>query len=233
MLHLLLSLNVLAVDDDSLRQLLESRYPALEITAVEPAPVAGWRQFVTTAGQVFYVDADAEHLFTGEVISLADGENRTALRRDQARRELLAGFDPTFRFPAGDERAAVTVVTDIDCPYCRRLHQQMADYNALGISVNYLLLPRSGPNTPSWTKAVAAACDRESPAAAITRAMNGEELPLGDCANNIEAELQLARLLNVTGTPSIVLDSGRLLDGYLPPERLAMELGIPADPGKD
>ena len=38
----------------------------------------------------------------------------------------------------------VTVFTDVDCPYCARLHDRVAEYNALGIEIRYLAFPRAG-----------------------------------------------------------------------------------------
>ncbi len=41
-----------------------------------------------------------------------------------------------------EEKHVITVFTDITCGYCHKLHEQMADYNALGITVRYLAFPR-------------------------------------------------------------------------------------------
>ena len=49
--------------------------------------------------------------------------------------------------PKEAAKYTITVFTDIDCGYCRRLHSQIAEYNRLGIRVRYMFFPRSGPDT--------------------------------------------------------------------------------------
>ena len=158
----------------------------------------------------------------------AAGE-RVVFRRDGMRSEKLSSnkIKNLFEYPAPDERAVVTVITDIDCPYCRRLHQQLADYHAVGISIRYLMMPRSGPGTASFEKASHAACAAE-PAAALTLAMSGQELPELNCENSIRSQYDLAQSLQPTGTPAMITESGRIIHGYVPPARLAAELGLAA-----
>jgi len=118
----------------------------------------------------------------------------------------------------------LTVFTDIDCPYCRKLHSQIAAYNRLGIRVRYLLYPRTGPNTESWTKAEQVWCsgDRNT---ALTRAKLGEALNTKPCADNpVARSYALGQEFALEGTPAIITPSGELLPGYVPPDVLAAHL---------
>ena len=118
----------------------------------------------------------------------------------------------------------ITVFTDIDCGYCRRLHSQIAEYNRLGVRVRYLFFPRTGPNTESWHKAEAVWCSSNRNEA-LTRAKNGEDIKAPKCPADIVArDYELGHKLSVEGTPSIVLASGELLGGYLPPAQLVQYL---------
>ena len=56
-------------------------------------------------------------------------------------------------FSPEEKRFTVSVFTDIDCVFCRRLHNELDEYLAAGIEVRYLLYPRNGPTSPSWAKA--------------------------------------------------------------------------------
>ena len=40
-------------------------------------------------------------------------------------------------YKAAQEKHVITVFTDITCGYCHKLHEEMKDYNALGITVRY------------------------------------------------------------------------------------------------
>ena len=124
----------------------------------------------------------------------------------------------------GIAKYTITVFTDIDCGYCRRLHSQIAEYNRLGIRVRYLFFPRSGPDTESWHKAEAVWCasNRND---ALTRAKNGEDIKSPKCPTDIiERDFELGQKLAVEGTPAIFLPSGEMLAGYAPPAQLAKYL---------
>ena len=40
-------------------------------------------------------------------------------------------------YKAAQEKHVITVFTDITCGYRHKLHEEMKDYNALGITVRY------------------------------------------------------------------------------------------------
>jgi len=115
----------------------------------------------------------------------------------------------------------VTVFTDVDCQYCRKLHSDMAELNKLGIRVRYLFYPRTGPNTESWRKAEVVWCsaDRND---ALTRAKAGGQLDMNKrCpATPVAREYALGQSVGVKGTPAIITDSGDFINGYMPPQEL-------------
>jgi hypothetical protein len=62
--------------------------------------------------------------------------------------KLLAGTVPEsdmLIFGPQDPKYTVTVFTDVDCPYCRKLHSQIAEYNRLGVRVRYMFYPAHRP----------------------------------------------------------------------------------------
>ena len=119
----------------------------------------------------------------------------------------------------------ITVFTDIDCGYCRKLHQEVEQYNDLGIGVSYLFFPRTGLNTPSHQKAINVWCasDQQN---AMTQAKNGVELPPLMCENPIESQYMLGIGAGVhkVGTPSVVFDDGSMVPGYLPAQAMKQRI---------
>ncbi len=111
--------------------------------------------------------------------------NLSETRRRELRLAKLAELPESQMLVFGSDKAdhTITVFTDVDCPWCRRLHSQIADYNKLGIRVRYLFFPRSGPDTESWAKADAVWCsaDRKD---AFTRTKGGEEIKAKACAGS-------------------------------------------------
>jgi len=137
--------------------------------------------------------------------------------------KLIAGLDETkmIVFSPEEVKYTVTVFTDIDCPYCRKLHDEMEAYNKLGISIRYLAYPRAGVGSKSYDKIVAAWCSKD-PKAAITLAKAGKEIKkeLEDCNDPVREHMDLVRVLGVTGTPALIFEDGTLVPGYVPAQRL-------------
>lgn len=226
---LLLALSAAAAADESVRSTIRERLEAVDpntgIDAIEPTPVDGLYA-VTMGSQVVYVTADGRYLLRGELIDLADGRNLTERRRQEVARSALAelGEDELLVYePEGETRFEVTVFTDIECPYCQRLHRQLDAYLERGIRVRYAFLPRAGVGSRAYDKAVAAWC-ADQPHRALTRAKRGESLPRRDCDNPVQDHLRLAQRLGIRGTPAILASDGRMFRGYVPPEKLVRRL---------
>lgn len=205
------------------RTAIAAKFPDVRPEQVSPSPVQGLFE-VRIGSKIAYVSADGRYLVQGEIFDLDNDLNLTEKRREAVRRDVLAGVSEAGMIvfsPKTKPTSTVTVFTDIDCGYCRKLHKQIADYNARGIKVRYMYFPRSGPGTESWTKAEQVACAKD-PRTALTRAKLGESLKDKPCkANPVAQDYQIAKDLGLQGTPAIVLESGELIGGYLDPAELS------------
>jgi thiol:disulfide interchange protein DsbC len=207
---------------DKIRTRFQTLLPGQEVSSIEKAPVEGFYE-VIVGSEVMYMSVDAKHLFfNGSLYDLSDGVvNLTEERRNGLRREAIAaiGEDSMISFGPADAQDTITVFTDIDCGYCRRLHNEIEKYNAAGIRVRYLFFPRSGPGTDSFRKAVSVWCadDRRE---AMTAAKRGDDVEARDCENPVGDQYNLGRELGVSGTPALLFDNGELVPGYVPADRL-------------
>lgn len=191
-------------------------------TSIVETPVKGVYE-VLLGGDVIYLNADASYLFRGELIDLKNRVNLTDMTLNKERKKLVAGLadDQTVMYkPKGETKHTVTVFTDIDCPYCRKLHQEMDQYLEAGIAVRYALYPRAGLNTPSYDKLVSVWCADDAPQA-MTDAKSGKTLESKTCENPVQSHMELGQKLGVTGTPAILLENGQLLPGYRPAKVLS------------
>ncbi|HHH43538.1 MAG TPA: DsbC family protein [Gammaproteobacteria bacterium] len=188
---------------------------------VEPAPINGLYE-VVVGPHVVYMSADGRYMLQGELIDMVKGVSLTEPRRQAATKALLdtVSEDDMIIFRPKKVKHVVTVFTDIDCGYCRKLHGQMDNYLAEGIEVRYMMFPRAGVGSESYKKAVAVFCadDRN---AALTDAKRGKKLDMKTCDNPIDRHMQLVRQLGARGTPFIVMEDGSTQAGYVPPKRLA------------
>lgn len=200
---------------------LAAKMPGIQPSDLRASPVPGIYE-VAHSGKINYVSADGSHVFTGDLYQVtADGEfpNLTELRRRELRQQLVAALAEPEMIIFGPAGAAhtITVFTDMDCQWCQHMHREIAEYNKLGIRVRYLAFPRSGPGTDSWDKAVGVWCAKDRPAA-LTAAKLGEDVPAGRCDSPVERQYALGQQVGITGTPGVVLGSGELVPGYLPPD---------------
>jgi len=198
----------------------------IKLEDVRMSPVNGIYE-VTRDAEISYLSSDGRYAILGDMIDLESDDNLSETRRRGVRARIIDNVPESEMLVYGPKEAAkytVTVFTDIDCGYCRRLHSQIAEYNRLGIRVRYLFFPREGPGTESWRKAEAVWCasNRND---ALTRAKNGETLNSPKCPTNIiNRDFELGQKLAVEGTPAIFLTSGEMLGGYLPPQQLSKYL---------
>ena len=200
----------------------------VRIDDVRQSPIPGLYE-VVSGNDVLYVSPDGRYVVQGDMYDVDRAENITEQRLTSMRSGALAelkavGDEQAITFGPKDARYTVTVFTDVDCAYCRKLHSQIAEYNKLGIRVRYLFYPRSGPNTPSWAKAEAVWCapNRQE---ALTRAKLGEAVAApAKCVTPVAKTYHLAHELMLRGTPGIFTDKNEYISGYLEPQALLERL---------
>ncbi len=213
--------------ESEVRAAVRTMMPQATIDAVTPSAASGYYE-VVMQGQVLYVSADGQHVMTGDLWSVGDRANLTARRKDGIRHDAIdaVGAERRIVFEAEQPKHRVTVFTDFDCGYCQRMHQDIAQYNARGISVEYLLYPRGGLGSASFAKAVSVWCAADR-AKAFTLAKQGDEPSTAVCPNPIADNYDLvARIGGIIGTPSVIDEHGTMT-GYQTPEQLIARLEAP------
>lgn len=220
-------------DEEKVRAAIKTLVPDAKIDSIADSTLPGFYE-VVLGSQIIYVSADGKFLLTGSVWDIANKRDLTDARKSQMRKAVLdtLGDDKRIAYPAKEPKHTVTVFTDIDCGYCRRLHQQMAEYNKLGISIEYLFFPRSGKTGESYDKAVAVWCAADR-AEALTKSKAGEKLEAKTCANPIAEEFDLGMKVGVTGTPMVIAEDGTQIGGYLEPEKMLTRLDALKNPGTE
>lgn len=205
------------------RKSVQALMPQGRIESIAPSGSDGYFEAVVD-GQVIYVSDDGKHLFTGELWQIEGRRNLTAQRKDGIRHDALAAVGPDQRivFAAAKPKHTITVFTDFDCGYCQKMHAQIDEYNARGISVEYMLFPRGGLNSPSLDKAVSVWCAVERKQA-FTLAKAGTAPTPKTCPNQIAENYALGARLGVTGTPTVIDAKGSIAN-YLPPDQMLARL---------
>lgn len=227
----LVTFPALASSEALIEEKLKAVDSSIPITLIEPSEMSGFYEVLLGSGEVLYVSEDAQFILSGKAYQITQGNqliNLTEKRLSGMRLEAvqqLADNDMVI-FPAqGEKRARVYVFTDIDCPYCQKLHEEVDALNKAGVEVAYLAFPRSGPGgaTASRMDQIWCADDR---LAAMESALDGDPVKADACQTPVLEQLALGQKLGVTGTPAMITETGDLLPGYMPAERLLPVLGM-------
>lgn len=216
--------------EDRARAAIESINPKVVIDGIAAAPLPGFRE-VIVAGQVLYVSDDGKYLLQGSLFDVAAKKELGQAGLAAVRKKLLATVPVGERivFAPANPKYTVSVFTDIECGYCRKLHEDIAEYNKRGIAVEYLAFPRQGLDSPDYRAMVSVWCasDRKR---ALTDAKAGKRVAQRTCENPVASQYELGQRLGLTGTPMIIAEDGTQMPGYLPPDALLATLQALAAP---
>jgi len=218
---------VISTESDEINKVKETLtriIPNEKPDAITRSPVSGLYE-VIYGPEIMYVTGDGRFLLQGDVVDLESKKNLTEEKRSAGRRKLIASIDPDTMivFSPPEVKHVVNVFTDIDCPYCRKMHSEIADYNREGIEIRYLAFPRSGLNTPSYFKAVSVWCAKDRKEA-LTISKAGGKIDDKTCDNPVQSHMMMGYQVGVTGTPTLVLEDGSVMPGYVPPRQLSVLL---------
>ncbi|MFQ3236352.1 MAG: thiol:disulfide interchange protein DsbC [Paraglaciecola sp.] len=208
---------------DAVKQKVQSTL-GMKVSTIGDSPVPGLLQVETNKG-LFYTSQDGKYLLQAKIYNLDEGmRNETESALTDMRLAGLTDFkDSTIEYKAKKEKYVVNVFTDITCGYCRKLHNQMEEYNDLGITIRYLAFPRSGLSGQSYQDMVSVWC-ADDPQKALTAAKNGRAVSNQSCSARVADQYNFGQSVGVSGTPNIILPDGSIIPGYQPPEQLLQAL---------
>ncbi len=207
---------------EQVRQALAKSMPQVQPTKISATAIDGLFE-VIVGSQVVYMSVDARYMIEGDLIDLETKQNVTEDAKSVIRLAAIEelGADKMLIYRPEKVKNVITVVTDIDCPYCRRLHSEIPDYLKNDVEVRYIFMPLKGSSDMKKTVSVWCA---ENKQLALDIAKSGGEVDDKTCVNPISDHMRLARELGVRGTPAIILDNGQMLPGYVSFDKLVAEL---------
>jgi thiol:disulfide interchange protein DsbC len=214
---------------NQIKQKLEAMLPeSIILNSVSETDMEDFYEVRFEGIEPLYVSKDGEYLISGDIYQITrEGlVNKSEARRDYQRLSALGAIPEEEMIVYEPElvKHSIYVFTDVDCGYCRQFHSKIDGYLSLGIKVKYLAFPRAGPGSESFRKMTSAWCAKDKQRA-ITDLKLGREVNEEICLEHpVEKHFELGRGLGVSGTPSIVTQSGKLIPGYLPPEELLNQL---------
>ena len=202
--------------------------PNTTIESIEPSSLKGIYKVYYGDLQPIYVSEDGNFFIYGDMYKIGSNDitNLTKEEIKGRRSDILDSIpaDELIIFKSNNELVSITVFTDVDCGYCRKLHSQIDEYNQAGITIKYAAFPRSGIGTQTFTKMVGAWCS-EDPKQAMTDLKNDKKMNLDFCEEQpIARHYIIGQKLGINGTPAIITPDGDLIPGYVSPEELLLQI---------
>ncbi|MGE6441551.1 disulfide isomerase DsbC N-terminal domain-containing protein [Psychrobacter sp. NPDC078409] len=187
----------------------------------------------TLEGVPFLLSDDAQYITDGEISVIENGQfigldENFEKHKNQS---VFASLDKSqlITYPATTtERAVIYVADDVNCPYCRRLHQQVPSLNAKGVTVNVIGYPIYEAS-PKQMRGIWCQADRDSRRQAFDKAMlQGEMTPASaSCTiDHVTPNREKAAGLAVMATPAIYREDGMLYQASFESPEFLEFLGV-------
>ncbi|NOT67032.1 MAG: DsbC family protein [Methylophilaceae bacterium] len=203
---------------------LHLMYPKTKFQKVSVTPLPGIYE-VVMGKNTAYVEENGRYFIFGH---LFDMETQTDLTEDVAQNiaQDMVKIDfaslplqHAIKTVKGDGKRVVAVFSDPDCPYCKKLEQELAKLNNLTIYT--FLYPLDGLHPDAKNKADAIWCAKDK-AAAWSRFMLTSKTPakVPGCEAPTSQIVTLASKLGIGGTPFLVAADSRTMPGAAEADRL-------------
>lgn len=208
--------------EQQLREALAEMAPDLVITSISESVLPGIYELISGA-QLYYLSPNGRFMLEGSIVDLQEQVNVSDKRRGMLQLALIDTMPEEQMVVFNNENKNadrwITVFTDTDCGFCQKLHREIDDITQADIRVRYLMFPRAGMDSASSAELQSVWCadDQE---AAMTAAKTGGQVAPATCENPIQSHVDLARQVELRGTPLIYLDDGTKIPGYRPAAEL-------------
>lgn len=212
-------------EETLVKENIKKTLPDYEIESINLHEKTGLYLIQLKNGPSLHATADGGYFLVGDLYRIEESGPVNESEEAKIQQVENLPIDKMVVFSAQEEKAHISVFTDITCGYCRMLHSEINELNDLGITVRYLAFPRAGIDSEPYNQMVSIWC-ADDPQKWMTNAKLGKKVPENDCQNPVADQYLLGKSVGVRGTPTLVLSSGKLIPGYVPAAKLAQELGL-------
>ena len=210
-----------ALANEALKKTLQEKVPQLPIESISKSPLPGFYEVVAN-GTIFYADEKGQYLILPERVLDLDAKKdileERMLKLTGIRFDALP-LDLAFKNVKGNGKRRLAVFSDPDCPYCRRLEQDLTKLNDVTVYTFLLPIEQLHPAAPEKAKAVWCSADRQKTWSAL---MLSNVAPSGakSCENPVEKIAAFAQQKHINATPTMFLADGTRISGAKPAAEL-------------
>ncbi len=220
-LLMLLSSTVLA--DEALKQEMQVKFPGTPITdANKVEGMDGLVELIVGGKQIFYTNTQGNRLLIGHIFDPKTNLDLTQQKLDELNTIdwSLLPLKDAITIKKGKGEREMAVFTDPDCPYCKKLEEELKLLD--NITVHIFAYPLAmHPQAKETAQKIVCAKDKSK---AWLDYMSASTMPSNDgkCqqAQAIDRNLALGEKLGVNGTPALIAKNGKIKPGFLPAAQL-------------
>lgn len=224
----LFSLSALA-DEASVKKALEAKFGG-KVINITKSPYLGLYEVyserqISAERQIFYTDEKLSVIIAGTLFDGKTLKNVTAERMQKltAIKFSELPLELAFKQVRGDGKRLIASFEDPNCGYCKMLAKDIAKLD--NVTIYTFLLPILSPDSLEKSNQIWCSTDK---AKAWNDWMQNGKAPSGkgDCDTApIQKTLEVARHLNITGTPTIFFADGERVTGAMPVAQIEQKMG--------
>jgi len=207
--------------EEGIRKILQTKFPDAQSLAISKIAAGNLYEVVVENEFVFYTDDKVNFILNG---NLFDGKTQRNLTEAKMRELQKAQFDKlpfdsAIKVVKGNGKRVVAVFSDVDCPFCRRLEDELSKVTDVTIYTFLYPIDSLHPHAAQKSKAVWCSPDR---AKAWNDLINKGIEPKnpGTCETPLPKILELGARMGIRGTPALFFADGRRVPGLAPAEQL-------------
>ncbi|AUZ05466.1 MULTISPECIES: DsbC family protein [Vitreoscilla] len=206
---------------------LKKAYPNedVKVESVSKTPIANLYEVVVFPKQVIYVDAKGEYMLLGNLMDMKNQVNLTEERLSDLNRVdyQTLPFESAIKEVRGNGQYHVAVFSDLDCPFCKRLEQEIEKMT--DVTIHTFLMPIDSLHPQARAASKQLWCQPDRTAAWTNWMRKGTPIPaVAECPNPVDDLVALSEKLGFNGTPTIVYPNGKVQSGFLPKEAFEQAL---------
>lgn len=203
-----------ALANEALKKTLQEKVPQLPIESISKSPLPGFYEVVAN-GTIFYADEKGQYLILPERVLDLDAKKdileERMLKLTGIRFDALP-LDLAFKNVKGNGKRKLAVFSDPDCPYCRRLEQDLTKLNDVTVYTFLLPIEQLHPDASAKARAVWCSADRQK---TWNELMLNNVAPAGTkaCENPLDKIAAFAQQKRINATPTMFLADGTRVSG--------------------
>ena len=216
-----------------IRKNLAERVPQLQqIDEVNKTSIPGLFEIRANGSEIYYTDAQANHLIQGNLLDLKQKRNLT-----EERVEKLSAIDfsklplaDAFTIVRGKGERKMAVFEDPNCGYCKRFERDLQKID--NVTVYMFLLPILGPDSMEKSKAIWCAKDRAQVWQDFMVRDKALPAPANCDITALTRNQELSRKHRINGTPALIFANNQRVPGAIDSKQVE-QLLLAASPAKE